>query len=386
MNQPLNPQDDQSAENPTLGFPKTSLSRIAGARSDVAERVQLCGPYYEPLHRFLVQRLRVREDIAKDILHEFVLDEMIRPNDAQNGNARSMSLLDKFDPDKGRFRNYLARRLRWFLQDDQRKRRRLLQQSRAFFDGEASHIPGVAPAEKPLPQVWVRTVLGRTLRRMKREYESGDGTGEHWMLFRERVVLPILRQTSPPGFTEILHMLGKIDALDAKEASNKVVNARRRSANLLREVVAEYVMEVDADREHFDLFAAYVGGLTDKDRPGVLAVLRARQVQEGNPLTIAELFRDLTPSFEALEHVWRAMHTLEREIKRGDLPEIYREPVRVIYYACKVVAQSRLSRSLGSGDEGNLRQAADWAQDRKRRWIDAETRALFQAYTDVSPH
>lgn len=381
MNQTLNPRNGRGDENTTLGFPQTSLSRIAGARSDVAERLRLCESYYEPLRLFLERRMG--EDAARDLLHDFFLKEMIRPDDVRDGRPGPVSLLDCFDPNKGRFRHFLSRRLRWFLTDRHRKLQRERRRTRSFFDDEAADVPDAAAVERTPSQVWARVILGRALRRLRRESESEAGAGERWVLLRERVVRPLLRQATAPGFADILEMVGLIDSLDAKEASNKVVNARRRLAALLREVVAEYVVEVDAEMELLDLFAAYAGGLTNKDRPAILAALRARRVGEEDAPTVAELLRDPAPSFEAFERVRLSMRALEREIGRGDLSEHYREPARVIYFACKAVARLRLGRSLGSGDERSLDDAAAWALNRGNRWIDAETRALFQTYLET---
>jgi hypothetical protein len=386
------PGGDQEPSATTVGWPRTSVPLIREAVANLDARGHLFGAYYQPLLRFLVVKLRVREELASDVLHDFLLKELGRPSAGVGGAPAP--LLARFDPERGKFRHYLARRLRWFLRDCQRRHGR----ERCVLDafGPEGHDPEArteSPPERTIPRVWARTVLGRALRRLKRDYESRPGSCDRWALYKQRVVRPLVRRTDPPGLAEVLEMLGLVDSVEPREASNKVVNARRHAATLLREVVREYVLEADTDRELFDLFASYAGALTDKDRPVILKLLLMRTPAEelgdldpGSlaspsgvpPRTIADLLNDPHPPVDLLHRLKRRAQSIEQEIRDGELPEAYREPARVLYYAALLVARARYGAARTGHDDRALVQGARWMLGTRCRWIDPATLDLVR--------
>jgi len=79
-------------------------------------------------------------------------------------------------------------------------------------------------AEAAYDYVWVSTMLEQVLEEVKAEC-SRDGMVQHWNVFHDRVLAPIMQQGKPPALGEVCTRYG---IEDERQASNMVVTMKRR--------------------------------------------------------------------------------------------------------------------------------------------------------------
>jgi len=91
------------------------------------------------------------------------------------------------------------------------------------------------------------------------------------------------------------------------------------------------------------------------------------------PATFGELFAHPHPPLELLELAKEFGKALRRDPSAGVPVEV----ATVIYYASIVAARLRYGRQISDLDEAALRRGIQWTL--ARPWLDAATRALFQA-------
>jgi hypothetical protein len=100
--------------------------------------------------------------------------------------------------------------------------------------------PGFEPADDETPvaafdRAWVLGLLQNTWVRLQDEF-AASGQQVHCELFRRRIYDPILYGHDPPSVVELARELD----LPRKDASNRLITARRAFQRLLREEVTVY--------------------------------------------------------------------------------------------------------------------------------------------------
>ena len=75
-----------------------------------------------------------------------------------------------------------------------------------------------------------------------------DDLETHWRVFQDKVVQPILGDTSPPSFTDICRKYG---IEDEKKASNMVTTVKRRLQKALKEYLRNTATSDDEIHEEF---------------------------------------------------------------------------------------------------------------------------------------
>jgi RNA polymerase sigma factor (sigma-70 family) len=237
---------------PKTSFPSTRWTDIERWReASGAERRDLLGRFYERYRSPLLWFIRSRghsEAEAHDILHDFMVS---------HAEGRIFSSADS---DKGRFRNLLLASLQNFMVSRRRaetSRRRQPEKAIESLDDEV--IPGLrlselvsggATPEQIYEQRWLCALLSNVLDRLREEYRDKDQLSR-FELFENRVVRPILQGTEQPSVADLAARLG----IDASEASNYIVTAKRGYQRHLQAEVREYVSsEKEAVEEINDLF------------------------------------------------------------------------------------------------------------------------------------
>jgi RNA polymerase sigma-70 factor (ECF subfamily) len=232
-----NPQSPHGARGPSR-FPTTRWYLLdQAAHGDHVSRRQALGEllrlYTEPIRAFVIAHRGVRPDQADDVVQEFLAVKWLQQD-----------LLARVRPEKGRFRSYLLTALDHYVSNWLRAQRR----AKALVAGTDPDAPDPAdPAARPEEEfdlVWARNVVRRAVERMRVECLESQ-RADVWAVFEARILGPILGQSKPPGYAELVSRFGFASPV---QASNVLVTAKRTFVRALREVILEYEGE-DSDVE-----------------------------------------------------------------------------------------------------------------------------------------
>lgn len=226
-------------------FPNTRWSLVGrAAASDELTRQQalaeLLVAYTPALRAFLVETRRVPPALAEDLLQDFVCDKVL----AQN-------LVHHADQGRGKFRNLLLKALNNFV-TTRLQREYAARALTAGFD--ASMLAALTAPQSPdrFEQEWVQQVVREALQLM--ETDCGiRGRTDLWEIFCLRVVEPLLHDTEPLDYAQIIR---RFDLRTPREAINLLASAKRRFFTHVRTAVGRYVYdEAQIDEELADLRA-----------------------------------------------------------------------------------------------------------------------------------
>jgi len=239
--------EDSPAMEPRPGFQSTLWSVILRAREGSAEERQaalekLCQIYWPPLYAYLIRKGQSRED-ALDTVQGFFAYFIEK------------ALMDRADPDRGRFRNYILTVLENWLASEYRKARAEKRgggRAPLSFDfGTAGAEEHVDPPDKEVPEdafnrSWALTVLRRAQDLLRREFESRD-LGAHYLA----ICSHLSGEPDRPSYEELSKRLG----CSVGEVNALLYSARRRLRDLVRSVLRETVeSESEVEQEVKDLF------------------------------------------------------------------------------------------------------------------------------------
>ncbi len=207
--------------------------------------------YWKPVYCYIRRRGYGNEE-AKDLVQEFFTFWLAR------------NLFGRADSAKGRFRSFLLASVGNFLKNHQRAQHAL---KRRPPEGVVSiedlvRTDGLPPdpGHNETPDAaffrsWVSEVLRRALDRLERAYKSSGRHGE-FELFRIRIIEPALTGSAAPPMSDLAEKLG----LTAKQASNRLVTARRAYQRLLREEIAAVsATDEDVAAEMQDIYRFVAG-------------------------------------------------------------------------------------------------------------------------------
>jgi hypothetical protein len=220
-------------------FPTTRWSLILRNRdADQELRRQaldeLLTRYYPALWAHLVQKKRIEIHAAEDVLQGFIADKIL-----------DRDLLLQADPAKGRFRALLLRSLENYLIDQGRHARARSPSTGpaiSLDEGLLDRAPSAEPVSDPFDVAWARRVLAEAISRLRSACASLQEP-HTWDVFESRILNPALQDLPPPPYSELVR---RYCLATPKQASNLLITARRRFAQAIRSVVAEYV---DRDEE-----------------------------------------------------------------------------------------------------------------------------------------
>ena len=225
--------------------------RFPTTRWSLIERIAESGPLAEFLERyrpallaFLKHEPGSRSADVEDLVQGFIADKVL-----QN------QILRRARAGKGRLRNFLIRSLRNYVMNVHRSERA----SRRAPLGKVSleeigveHV-GSREAESRFELEWARSVLNEALERMQSECEKKD-MSDHWGIFRDRVIDPILNGREPPSYAALAE---RYRFTSPHAAGNRLVTAKRMYAKSIRSVISEYTTDpVEVEEELEELFRA----------------------------------------------------------------------------------------------------------------------------------
>jgi len=231
-------------------FRTTHWTEILSARTrDQANRRKAVGAvlarYWRPMYCFL-RRKGYDNEQAKDIVQGFCQDI-----------ALGHGLIQRADPERGRFRTFLLTSLRNYVSNIHRAgaaRKRSPQKTVLSLDAadtmnlvEISHD---ATPEETFHYAWAAQLLDDVLATVEAEC-CRDGKLIHWQVFYERVVQPLMENAEPPSF---LSLCRKYRISDESKASNMTVTVKRRfRVELTRQVRQAVGSDADVVQEIKDL-------------------------------------------------------------------------------------------------------------------------------------
>ncbi|MBI2933895.1 MAG: hypothetical protein HYY16_19800 [Planctomycetes bacterium] len=191
------------------GFPETALGLIARIRgADHASQRdaldELCRQYWKPVYVYLRLIRRKTVEDAKDLTQAFFL--WLMESDA----------LEKYDPQRGRFRQYLKGVLHRFASYQERSLHRLKR------GGGVRTVPidDVAPLEsvvaasgtiepgRAFDQAWAVTVSIRAIDRVRQRFLEG-GKGLSFRIFEDHILTP---SEDAPMLVDLAKRLGMSEA------------------------------------------------------------------------------------------------------------------------------------------------------------------------------
>jgi len=222
-------------------FLTTQWSVVEGVASADEDRSRaliesLLDHYWKPVYCYLRRKGHANEeakDLTQGFFHEVVLER---------------HLVEKADPEKGRFRSFLLMALNRYLANvrkrDERQRRTpkgKLVPLHMVEPPELSQMAAQANPDDCFNYAWVSSLLERVLEEVEGNCHR-EGKTVHWHLFHDRVLTPIMDRTDALSLMEICHRYG---IEDEATASNMIVTVKRRFQRLLREHLRKSVMSDD---------------------------------------------------------------------------------------------------------------------------------------------
>ena len=221
------------AANLQSTFRTTRWSMVLAAPTDREAFERLVGMYWGPIYAY-IRRCGHARDAAADLTQDFLTTVVLE-----------RGLMERADPERGRFRTFVKTAVRNFLVDQHRRattRRRT--PTGLVLSGSA--LDEVEPDESEDPdrafdRRWAATLISHALERLEAECEVG-GMRKHWEAFRVVAVDPVLRMTTAPALSEVAASLG-IDG--AERVSSMVQTVRRKFRRVLTETARETVEEPD---------------------------------------------------------------------------------------------------------------------------------------------
>jgi len=231
-------------------FPTTRWTLVIAAgdphrREARSALVSLCENYWYPLYVYL-RRRGYPADEAQDLTQEFFI------------RVLEGRYLDRADPEKGRFRSFLLTSLKFFVADEEDRRRARKRGGGMvvpleFSSGEERYQREPAHNETPeriFERRWALSVIGRVMERLRSEFVQ-HGRPEHF----ERLKVLLLGQSEAPYAALAREMNTSEGAL--KVAIHRL---RKRYRELFRQEIADTVADPTEVESELRFLAAVLTG------------------------------------------------------------------------------------------------------------------------------
>jgi RNA polymerase sigma-70 factor (ECF subfamily) len=198
--------------------------------------------YWKPVYCFIRHKGYGNED-AKDLTQGFFHEVVLNKN-----------LVVRADKTKGRFRTFLLHALDQYLLNE--KRRHTTQKRSP--KGKLVSFDVISPPDLPeavsrlnpedsYNYAWTVSMLDQVFSEVEARCLEDD-LEAHWQIFQDKVVQPILGDTSPPSFADICE---KYSIESEKKAANMVTTVKRRLQKALKQYLRNTATSDDEIHEEF---------------------------------------------------------------------------------------------------------------------------------------
>jgi len=233
----MSPDRHQAADEAPRRFQTTIWDDLRRARTLNAARRRdalgtVIGRYWRPVFWYL-QYKGYDQERARDLTQGFFADIVL-----------GRDLVAHADEEKGRFRTFLLVALDRYRTSEYRKataaKRAPAEGLLRLDDDELSDVPCFDEAlspEQAYDYAWACTLLDDALAAVERACRD-DGMETHWVVFREKVLKPIMEGVEPPPLKEVCEAYG---IPDEAQASNMGITVKRRFQAALRDRVKKMV-------------------------------------------------------------------------------------------------------------------------------------------------
>ena len=220
-------------------FPRTSITLVESLRSDdddVRNRgwETLAQVYWRPIYKYVRLKWNRDAEAAEDLTQSFL------------ANVFEKGALEKFDPEKARFRTFVRTLLDRFLANEWKAEHREKRGGGAIhfdFDTAETEMRGISsdeiPADELLRREWVRGVMSLAVGRLETELKK-EGRESHLELFRAYDI-----EQSARSYREMGETLG----IPVTTVTNQLSFARRKFRTTVLECLRELTASEDEYRE-----------------------------------------------------------------------------------------------------------------------------------------
>jgi RNA polymerase sigma factor (sigma-70 family) len=228
-------------------FQTTQWSMVVAAHDDPEVLNSLLATYWGPIYTYIRRAGRSREDAA-DFTQEFIQHVMLE-----------RGLIERANPERGRFRTFIKSSLRRFLIDIHRHTAAKGRSPGAPVLGgpslDALEPSGTDDPSSAFDRQWAATLLSVALERLEADCIS-SGQQAHWAAFSALVVEPALRHTAPMPVAEVATQLN----LDSgHQVSSMIQTVRRKFRRLMADVVRETVADPSEAEDEIRQLGAFLG-------------------------------------------------------------------------------------------------------------------------------
>jgi len=189
--------------------------------------------YWKPVYCYLRRKGYDNEqakDFTQGFFHEIVLDR---------------DLIDRADPSKGSFRTLLLHALNHYVVDEHRKEsaeKRIPADKLVRLDIKdppaLKEIVGKFGPEETFNYAWKAELLERALSEVRESYVK-QGMENHWHVFRDRILKPLMENEQPIPLKEICRQYG---IENEATASHMLETVKRRFQSILKKQVRQTVL------------------------------------------------------------------------------------------------------------------------------------------------
>ncbi len=225
---------------------------------DVTDRKKVTDKYWDALRVYnlvLLSSFPEYKNEAEDFLQDFMMKKVLQPG-----------WLERADPKRGRFRDFLKSSLRHYVVGEIRNREAEKRGGRAPavpFEDLEQEIAGPEPLSDSFDIAWLRMLLAEALERMERACVVSENN-HIWKIFQTRLLQPTLEGAEPLSYEDLVAQFG---FKSPSQATNALGTAKRMFARHLRDVVAQYETGDQAVRAEIDALRHFLDKLLPKPEP-----------------------------------------------------------------------------------------------------------------------
>lgn len=250
----MNGHDHTSMGGSREAFVTTEWSVIqlicdGGKPSSVALMNDLLKKYWKPVYCYL-RRKGYNNEQAKDLTQGFFQEVVLE-----------RSLIEHAEQSRGRFRTFLLTALQQYMAGVHRKQTTKKRSPKGKLKGideldssEQLEAPPQFSPEESFYYAWAAQLMDSIIAEVRDKCLS-DGKGLYWQVFHDRVLQPIMENTTPPTLAQICH---KYDIDSPGKASNMIITVNRRfRAGLKRHIRRSVIRDCDVDSEFQELMKIF---------------------------------------------------------------------------------------------------------------------------------